>query len=372
MQKTDIVPDLKKRIENTYRGLIESDESLKRLTKKIHEAGAWEDAQEYAGKIGQHRSASFLENISVEELPNGQMYYNIANRIIRPELINDFELISAACMEVQEQANQAANIGIRAQKPDLNTDRIDGIVNRISSEPFEKVKFLLGAPIENFMRSVVDDHVEGNADFQYEAGLNPVIRRTTDGKCCEWCTNLAGEYPYKPGMNREVFRRHENCGCTVAYYPDVKSKERQDVWNKKWDGEKQNQTKEPLKEIEHRAPLNSFLEQHPEARKVHEGKQSKHMRGSPNFDASKSEISISLQEAQAFLEEGIKSGEMMFGKSGVWENKVRLRANRSIGIYKDIFTGKSEETDTFVIHFSKKGAHLVPGRPSDEFRASHS
>ena len=146
MQKTDIVPDLKKRIENTYKGLIENDESLKRLTEKIHEAGTWEDAQEYAGKIGQHRSASFLENISVEELPNGQMYYNIANRIIRPELINDFELISAACMEVQEQANQAANIGIRAQKPDLNTDRIDGIVNRISSEPFEKVKFLLGLP----------------------------------------------------------------------------------------------------------------------------------------------------------------------------------------------------------------------------------
>lgn len=70
------------------------------------------------------------------------------------------------------------------------------------------------------------------ADFQYEAGLNPVIRRTTDGKCCEWCTNLAGEYPYKPGMNREVFRRHENCGCTVAYYPDAKSKVFQDVWNK--------------------------------------------------------------------------------------------------------------------------------------------
>lgn len=232
MQKTDIVPDLKKRIENTYRGLIENDESLKRLTKKIHEDGTWEDAQEYAGITGSHRSTSFLENISSEDLPNGQMYYNIANRIIPPALESDYEQVSEVCMEVQEQANEAARIGIKAQKADLNADRIDGIVNRISSEPFDDVKWLLDAPIENFMRSVVDDHVEKNADFHYKSGLQPVIKRTTDGKCCKWCSERAGTYPYKPDMDRDVFRRHENCGCTVAYYPDVKSKERQDVWNK--------------------------------------------------------------------------------------------------------------------------------------------
>lgn len=137
-------------------------------------------------------------------------------------------------MEVQEQANEAARIGIKAQKADLNRDRIDGIVNRISSEPFDVVFWLLGAPIQNFMRSVVDDHVEENADFQYKSGLQPVIKRTTDGKCCKWCSERAGTYPYKPDMDRDVFRRHENCGCTVAYYPDVKSKERQDVRNKQW------------------------------------------------------------------------------------------------------------------------------------------
>lgn len=234
MQKTDIVPDLKKRIENTYKGLIENDESLKRLTEKIHEAGTWEDAQEYAGIIGSHRSTSFLENISSEDLPNGQMYYNIANRIIPPALESDYEQVSEVCMEVQEQANEAARIGIKAQKADLNRDRIDGIVNRISSEPFDVVFWLLGAPIQNFMRSVVDDHVEENADFQYKSGLQPVIKRTTDGKCCKWCSERAGTYPYKPDMDRDVFRRHENCGCTVAYYPDVKSKERQDVRNKQW------------------------------------------------------------------------------------------------------------------------------------------
>ena len=229
MQKTDIVPELKKKIDKAYQDLIENDESLKRLTKKIHEDGTWEDAQEYAGIFGSHRSTSFLENISSEDLPNGQMYYNIANRIIPPALKSDYEQVSEVCMEVQEQANETARIGIKAQKADLNQDRIDGIVNRISSEPFDVVFWLLGAPIQNFMRSVVDDHVEENADFQYEAGLKPVIRRTTDGKCCEWCSKLAGDHSYSPGMDREVFRRHENCGCLVAYYPDAKSKQYQNV-----------------------------------------------------------------------------------------------------------------------------------------------
>ncbi|UNT97143.1 hypothetical protein [Allobaculum mucilyticum] len=234
---SDIVPKLKKKIDKTFDELVEADEFLSGLIEKIKTQGTWDDAQSCASKIGQHRSRAFLQNISSDILPNGQMYYNIANRIIPPALQSDYDLISEVCMEVQEQVNEEARIGIRAQQADLNTDRIDGIVNRISSEPFDDVKWLLDAPIENFMRSVVDDHVEKNADFHYKSGLNPVIKRTTDGKCCKWCSQHAGTFPYKPDMDREVFRRHENCGCLVAYYPDAKSKQYQDAHSKKWKNE---------------------------------------------------------------------------------------------------------------------------------------
>lgn len=244
MQKADIVPDLKKKIDKTFEGLIENDESLSSLIEKIENGGSWEDAQEYAAKIGQYRSTSLLQNIKAEDLLNGQMYYNIADRIIPPDLESDYELISEICMEVQNQVNEAARIGIKAQKAELNTDRIEGIVNRISSEPFDDVNWLLEAPIENFMRSVVDDHVRENADFHYKSGLNPVIKRTTDGKCCKWCSQHAGTFTYKPDMDREVFRRHENCGCLVAYYPDAKSKQYQNVWNKKFNESKARSDKQ--------------------------------------------------------------------------------------------------------------------------------
>lgn len=245
-QKTDIVPELKKKIDNAYKDLIEHDEALSGLIEKIQKSGTWDDTQIYAGRIATHRSNAFLDNIKAEDLPNGQMYYNIANRIIPPALKSDYDQVAEICMSVQEQANEAARIGIKAQKPELNEDRIAGIVNRISSEPFDDVKWLLEAPIDNFLRSAVDDTVKANADFHYKSGLNPVIKRTTDGKCCDWCSKRAGTYPYKPDMDREVFRRHENCGCTVAYYPDANAKTGQDVWTKRWDveGQKQNATKE--------------------------------------------------------------------------------------------------------------------------------
>lgn len=234
MQKVDIVPELQAKIDKTFKGLTESDESLSSLVDKIEDSGTWDDAQAYAGKIGAHRSASFIENIHADDLPNGQMYYNIANRIIPYALEQDYELVTQLCMKVQTQANEAAELGIEAQKPDLNQDRIDGLVDRISSEPFDQVSWLLKAPVENLIRSIVDDAVRANADFHYNSGLHPVIRRTTDGHCCKWCSARAGTYSYRPDMNREVFRRHENCGCTVGYYPDANSKRNQNVWDKTW------------------------------------------------------------------------------------------------------------------------------------------
>lgn len=229
MEKTDIVPGLKQSIEDYFQSLVTNDEALSIIRKRVSKGGTWDDALDYAGKLGELRSQAFLENITADILPNGQMYFNIADRIIPPALEADFASVSEICMNVQRAANEAARIGIEPMQADLNVDRIDGIVNRITSQPFDEISWILGAPVQNFLRSVVDDTVKKNADFHYKAGMNPVIRRTIDGKCCKWCTSHAGTFPYKPNMDREVFRRHENCGCLVAYYPDARSKQYQNV-----------------------------------------------------------------------------------------------------------------------------------------------
>ena len=71
---------------------------------------------------------------------------------------------------------------MQGQKADLNQDRIDGIINRMSSgELYADVAWLL------------DDY---------------------------------------PDVSQDGYRRHKTCRCAVEYVPG-KGK-RQDVWSKKW------------------------------------------------------------------------------------------------------------------------------------------
>ena len=130
---------------------------------------------------------------------------------------------------VQEILNKKAKIGLAVQIPKLNQSRIDGLVGRLTGEDFEQSKWLLGSPIVNFSQSVVDDMIRKNAEFHYNSGLKPKVVRKEAGNCCKWCKSLVGTYNY-PEVPKDVYRRHQNCRCTVEYFP--KKGLRQDVHTK--------------------------------------------------------------------------------------------------------------------------------------------
>ncbi len=62
-------------------------------------------------------------------------------------------------------------------------------------------------------------------------GLSPKIIRKSNGGCCDWCNKLVGTYDYSAAPG-DVYRRHENCNCTVDYDPG--SGKTQNVWTKAW------------------------------------------------------------------------------------------------------------------------------------------
>jgi hypothetical protein len=161
------------------------------------------------------------------------MWYNIAQRILQPTLEDSFASIEDVAKAVQSALNESAKIGLKVQGATLNQDRIDGIVNRLAStETFDDVSWILESPIVNFCQSVVDDVMEENMKLHKDAGLHPTIVRKATGRCCDWCRSVAGTYEYSPQMDRNVYRRHENCRCTTEYNPG--DGKRQDVWTKTW------------------------------------------------------------------------------------------------------------------------------------------
>lgn len=244
----DVAPELLEAVKKSFDKDFTENKKISDLQKIIKSGQAtYEQANEFAIETGQTLAKAFKENLSGDVLPDGKMYYNIAEAVIKPSMENNYDIISEATVEIQASLNKNSKIGIKALEPELNTDRIDGIVNKVSNaENFDDVKWVLDEPVVNFSQSVVDDTLRTNVEFQHEAGLTPKIVRKVTGNCCKWCSSLAGKYSY-PDVPKDVYRRHQRCRCTVEYDPgDGKV---QNVHTKKWQSEAEHDKIEQRKTV---------------------------------------------------------------------------------------------------------------------------
>ena len=245
MDEKDIVPELLELIQNAFKNKFKSNDEIKRLNKLLEDKNSNQfDSHHYAMQVGDILSESFLENISEDVLPNQTMYYNIAKRVLEPTMSLNHELVSTYALDTQTNLNKQAGLNIRGIKAELNQDRIDGIIEKLSSDTFEKTKWVLVEPIENFTQAVVDDTVKYNAKFHHELGLSPKIVRKEHGHCCDWCKQLVGEYEYSQAPD-DIYKRHGHCRCTVEYDPGNGAKKRQNVHTKQW---KESQNNDKIEE----------------------------------------------------------------------------------------------------------------------------
>lgn len=231
----DVAPELLERIRNDFKIKFEENEKIKELYELMASGNAtYKEVNEFAIETGRILTIVFANDLSSNVLPDGKMYFNIANRIIPDTLKKNHELVTDAGAQVQKSLNEKAGIRIRAIKPEINQDRIAGLVNKVSSaDLYDSVAWVLAEPVINFTQSIVDDMIKANADFQYDAGMSPEIIRSAESKCCEWCSKLAGKYKY-PDVSKDVYRRHERCRCMVEYDPKNGKNRVQNVHTKKW------------------------------------------------------------------------------------------------------------------------------------------
>lgn len=227
----DIAPELLDKIQKDFQDEVKKSNKLKALRKLIDDKQAtYEQANEYAIEVGEILARSFKKHISSSVLPDGRMYYNIGERILNPTLTKNYELVTNIAKEIQEELNRQVGIGLKVSVPNVDKGKIKGFVDRLSSELFDDVSWILLEPIINFTHNGVNDVLEANASFQANVGLKPKIKRTLVGGACKWCVSLAGTYSY-PDVPEDVYKRHERCRCTVEYIPD--GVKRQNVWTKR-------------------------------------------------------------------------------------------------------------------------------------------
>lgn len=214
----DVSPALLQKVRSTFEKEYRSNIRIKELYKKIQNGSAtYVEADDFAVEVGSILANAFGSNLSSDVLPDGKMYYNIAKAVVEPMMVNNYDLVSSVAQQVQTNMNKAAGVGIKAIVPELNQDRVDGIINGISTaDNFDTAKWRLGEPIVIFSQSIIIDSIRENAKFQYDAGLGPKIVRQSTGKCCDWCNQVVGSYEY-PDVPKDVYKRHDYCRCKVDY-----------------------------------------------------------------------------------------------------------------------------------------------------------
>lgn len=228
---TDIVPELNEKIQLAFRKRLMRNRKLPAINRMIREGTATlEEAHAYSAIVGEAASDALRSVLTVENLPYGTLWRNIAERTVTPLLEDCYGLVNDQAEMIQQIVDRAAKIKLGSVRADFPQDRIDDLVNKMTETyDFEEAVKWLGEPIVNNAEAFFDDYVDRNAQFRNQSGLDARIQRTAEAGACRWCADLAGSWRYGSQPD-DVYARHEFCRCSVTY---TSGRRAQSVWSKR-------------------------------------------------------------------------------------------------------------------------------------------
>lgn len=232
----DIGAELLGKIRAEFQNSCKADKYIQSVLKKIEGGTAkMEEVALLSKQLGFRVSQAIGTHVNVAALPDGKMYYNIADTILTGVLKDNYDVINSAAAECQKALDSQAGINITPQQAAFPTERVQAVVNAASVPDIAEDKMIrrMTAPAQNITESFYNDYVQKNVKLRSDAGLDCYIIRNDHGGCCKWCSKLAGKYHYPEDVPKDVYRRHDNCGCTVTY---LNGRKAQNVWSKtRWD-----------------------------------------------------------------------------------------------------------------------------------------
>lgn len=111
---TDIAPELYEAIRADFTRLYNQDRTIQNVLKKIDAGSAtYVDAYYYSSAVGKVASKAMLNHLNESTLPDGRLYYNIAERTVRPILEEMENIIRENTNRIQDALNEKAGIGLK-------------------------------------------------------------------------------------------------------------------------------------------------------------------------------------------------------------------------------------------------------------------
>lgn len=129
----DIVPELQEQILSTFNKRESIDIVSKSFWKKVEkETAAPEDASAYARRLGEIASDVLEKSITEDVLPDGNMYWNIAERIIVPLLKEVHNRVNEAAEAAQKIQDRKTGIGLNSVVSEWPEKRVYALVQKIA------------------------------------------------------------------------------------------------------------------------------------------------------------------------------------------------------------------------------------------------
>lgn len=91
---------------------------------------------------------------------------------------------------------------------------------------------------------------------------------------------------------------------------------------------------------------------------INVGKQNRHILDSKSYTSGRSYLTITTEEAQNLVNKYAGTGILEFSDSGKWSKKEIITTDKIIGVVKNRLG--EIKTNSFKIHYSKTGVHIVP------------
>lgn len=211
--------DIKKEFQDT----VNDDPKCQSLYKKIRSGDAsYKTASQLAARIGE-----CLGKVLKRHAPEASIYEWNLNDLLPRSLGLDHSMVATACEQIQEKMNKDAGLGIKPKSPKFDYDRVQGMIKELEdhADNFSDIEKSFWDQLCNFSQNVVDQSIRDNMQLMARAGIKTQVIRQAEFKACEWCRDVAGTYDYAEvkDTGNDVWRRHENCRCTIDYVTDRNS-----------------------------------------------------------------------------------------------------------------------------------------------------
>ena len=137
----DVSQELYNQISKEFDDKLKKDTEIIRIQKKIDNKTAdLANISTYARRLGELASETLIKCLNEDRLPNGILYWNIAERTILPLIKNVHEIVNEAAMTVQKYTDEKSGIGINSIPAAFPEERAKALIQKLVDISIKEAK----------------------------------------------------------------------------------------------------------------------------------------------------------------------------------------------------------------------------------------